>query len=86
GAIRLLPAMTAAGPMLVIAEFLWLCLWRRVWRLAGLAICAAGLVLAGHVQLPDALIGADEKFLAVKTKSGDLSLSSAKTEKYAAER
>ena len=72
GAVRLvadfhmlaLPFMTAGG--------LWLCLWRRVWRFAGIIPVAAGLVLAPYGDKPDILIARDGKNLALRDAAGKL--------------
>ena len=42
GAVWLLPPMPTVGLVLVALGGLWLCLWRRAWRLAGIAGIAMG--------------------------------------------
>ncbi len=42
GAVSPVEALPMAGLALVAAGGLWLCIWRRPWRLAGLVAIAAG--------------------------------------------
>lgn len=57
---------------LVLAGGLWLTLWQRPWRLAGLPLILAGLVLAPTGARPDMLIGRDGTLVAVRAPSGAL--------------
>lgn len=61
-----LPLLSAAAITVYAAGFLWLCLWRRRWRFAGLAAMAAGLFLIGPPEPPDILIAEDGALMAVR--------------------
>jgi competence protein ComEC len=63
---------------LMVTGGLWLCLWRRRWRLLGLAGIAAGLGLAPTLRHPDLLIGRDGTLVAVRTAANQLSALPAK--------
>ncbi len=45
---------------------LWLCLWQTSWRLAGIPLLALGLAAGGPGALPDAMISADGRLLALR--------------------
>ena len=79
GAAYSLPAMPAAGIVLVAAGGLWLCLWRRPWRLAGLAGIALGLATTGALRPPDVLVSDDATYFAVRAADGGLWASSARS-------
>ncbi len=53
---------------------LWLCLWQTSWRLAGVPVLALGLVSGGPGPLPDALpdalVSADGRLLALRAGGG----------------
>jgi len=76
GAVTLVPAMPLASLGLISVGGLWLCLWRRPWRVAGLAGIAAGFVSISLVTPPDLLIGDDGKLMALRATDGRLLLSS----------
>ena len=73
GAVLHIPAMPTAAILLMIAGGLWLALWQTRWRLAGIALVAAGLALAPTLRLPDLLIGRDGALVAVREDDGRLS-------------
>jgi competence protein ComEC len=85
GAVRLVPAMPAAGLALVVVGGLWLCLWRRRWRLVGLAAVAAGLASPAVTRPPDILVAGDGKLLAVRATDGALAFSSPRASRWTAE-
>ena len=74
-AVRLAPALPTAGLIAVAVGGLWLCLWRRPWRLAGLGAIVAGLVIIAGVQPPDVMISADARLAAVRGADGMLLVS-----------
>jgi competence protein ComEC len=84
GAALPVPAMPLAGLGLVCFGGLWLCLWRRPWRLAGLGAIAAGLLSLALIRPPDILVSGDGKLLAVRSPNGELWLSSTKRERFVA--
>ncbi len=59
---------------LMIAGGLWLSLWRRRWRFAGVVPILAGVLIAPFGNAPDILIARDGKNLAVRAKDGQLSI------------
>lgn len=76
GAVVLLPPLPMASLALIAMGGIWLCLWRRRWRLLGLLpmVIGAAALLATHP--PDLLIDADGKLLAVRGANGGLTFSS----------
>ena len=70
GAVTLLPAMPMWGLVAIALGGLWLCLWRRRWRLWGLVAVSAGLASIALVRPPDILIDDRGKLLAVRTERG----------------
>ncbi len=85
GAVSPVEAMPPAGLALVVAGGLWLCIWRRPWRLAGLVAVAAGLLTLAAVRPPDALVSGDGKLLGVRSDAGEVWVSSGRTARYTAE-
>lgn len=85
GAVTLLPAMPTYGLIVVTVGGLWLALWRRRWRLAGLPVIALGLATGALSRPADILIAADGGLMAVRGVDGDLMLSSARTGRFSAE-
>lgn len=61
---------TVAGMILAAFGGLWLCLWRRGWRYAGIPLIAAGLATAGGDDPPDILVSANAGLIAVRTGDG----------------
>jgi competence protein ComEC len=85
GAVQPVKALPAAGLLLVVAGGLWLCLWRRPWRLAGAALVLAGLTSTALVRPPDLLASGDGRLLAVRGPDGALWLSSTRRARFTAE-
>ncbi len=54
------------GLLLVSFGLLWLCLWRRRWRLLGLLPIALGFVSPWLARPPDLLVSADAQLVAVR--------------------
>ena len=73
GAVGRTPAIPVLAFALMVTGGLWLCLWRRRWRLLGLAAIAAGLGLAPTLRHPDILVGRDGALVAVRTAANQLS-------------
>jgi competence protein ComEC len=76
GAAQPLPAMPLAGLLILIAGGLWLCLWRRRWRLLGVPLIGMGLLSMLLVRQPDILISEDGDLMAVRDEAGGYVLSS----------
>lgn len=85
GASALLPAMPPYAIGLVAFGGLWLCLWRTRWRLAGVAVIAAGLAVLPLVRGPDILVDGSGRLMAVRSPGGGLALSSTRTAKFEGE-
>ncbi|MEP4380701.1 MAG: ComEC/Rec2 family competence protein [Alphaproteobacteria bacterium] len=66
---------TIAGMILAAFGGLWLCLWRRGWRYAGIPLIVAGLATAGGDERPDILVSANANLIAVRTATGDAHIS-----------
>ena len=85
GSVTLVPAMPLGALVLVVAGGLWLCLWRRRWRLLGLAGIAAGLILAVRPDIPDVLVDGRAKLFAARTAEGEYALSTRRSARFAGE-
>jgi len=85
GAVTLVPAMPLAGLGLITFGGLWLCLWQRPWRLAGLVGIAAGFLSIALATPPDLLIGDDGKLIALRGGDGRLLLSTRRAGRFDAE-
>jgi competence protein ComEC len=66
GAVGWIPAFPDLAFGLMVMGGLWLCLWRRRWRLLGLGAIAAGLALTPVMSWPDAFVGDDGRLVAVR--------------------
>ena len=73
GAVGWIPAMSLSGFVCMVAGGLWLTLWRRRWRLLGLAPIAAGVALAPTERFADVLVGGkDGTLVGVRSTTGRL--------------
>ncbi len=84
GAAPLVAYMPRTALLAIVAGGLWLCLWQRVWRLAGLLPIALGLVLAATAPTPDLLVSGSGRLMALKGPDGGLWLSSRRVERFTA--
>lgn len=82
GAVLLVPAVPTHAVALVALGGLWLAIWRRRWRLLGLPLMAAGLVTATFSDLPDVLVSADARLVAISDNGDVLRASSLAREKF----
>jgi competence protein ComEC len=85
GAVSLVRAMPTVGLVLITLGGLWLCLWRRAWRLAGLAPMLAGALSVAVSPPPDILVSGDGRLFAIRTAEGELLLSSGRVRRFDAE-
>lgn len=76
GAVSTLPAMPLASLLAFTAGGLWLCLWRRRWRLAGALPLGIGLALMFTASAPDVLVEGGGKLFAVQDRHGEMIVSS----------
>lgn len=80
------PAIAPACLLVIAAGMLWLCLWRRPWRLFGLPAIGLGLVLIPVlIDPPDILVAPDGRAIAVRDRSGVLRVSGARAGSYIVE-
>ena len=85
GSVLLVKAMPMTSLATIVLGGLWLCLWQRTWRIAGLPVIAIGLVLLLLSRPPDVLISADGRLMALRDGQGHLWLSSRKRAGFVAE-
>ena len=74
-AVSVVPAMPVAGLATITIGGLWLCLWQRPWRLAGVPVMLAGVATIMLTRPPDLLISEDGRFFAVVASDDRLLLS-----------
>lgn len=67
------------------AGLLWLCLWARPWRWAGLGLAALAMFWAQTGRPPDILIDAEARLVAVRGADGDLYLTTDRRARFEAE-
>jgi competence protein ComEC len=82
GAVSLVPVMPIWALVSIALGGLWLCLWRRPWRLLGFAPILAGALAAALTVPPDVLASGDAKLMAVRDGAGGLYLSSANVRRF----
>jgi competence protein ComEC len=74
GASGLVPAAPVAALLLVALGLIWLCLWRERWRLLGLPVMAAGVLVALAAPQPIALIEETASAVAIRGADGRFGL------------
>lgn len=80
-AATLVPSLPGASLWLVTLGGLWLCLWRRRWRLAGLPVVAVGLLLPPALPA-DLLMSDDGRVLGLRDERGAVHVASARTDRF----
>ncbi len=80
-AATLVPSLPGTSLWLLTLGGLWLCLWRRRWRLAGLPVIAVGLLL-GPPPAPDLLMSEDGRVLGLRDERGMVHIASARTDRF----
>lgn len=80
-AATLVPSLPGASLWLLTVGGLWLCLWRRRWRYAGLPVVALGLLL-GPPPAPDLLMSEDGRVLGLRDDRGVVHVASARTDRF----
>ena len=76
-------AMPPLALALIVLGGVWLCIWRRPWRLAGFLLVIPGLVLMLTHRSPDILIDGDGRLIATRDESGEIWLSSLRRAQFA---
>lgn len=84
GAVTLAPAIPMPALLLIAAGGLWLVIWRKSWRWWGFVPVLLGAALAWHAPLPDMLVAADAKTVAVRGPDGLLHFVSKPADKFIA--
>ena len=77
----LVPSLPGASLWLLTAGGLWLCLWQRRWRYAGLPVVVIGLML-GPPPAPDLLMSEDGRVLGLRDEKGVVHVASARTDRF----
>ena len=85
GSVALLPSYPVWGLGMLAFGGLWLCLWRRPWRLLGLVLIAGGVASAFFESGPDILVDGDGRLFAVRDAEGHLRLSSRRSARFVGE-
>ena len=80
----LVPSMPGLSLWLLTVGGLWLCLWRRRWRLAGLPVALGGLLL-GAGPAPDLLMSDDGRVLGLRDQKGMVHVASARGDRFVSE-
>lgn len=85
GAATLVPAMPIGGLIVITLGGLWLCLWRRPWRLLGAAAIVVGALSIFTTTAPDILISGDGRLFAIRDADGDYMVSSRRAHQFDSE-
>jgi competence protein ComEC len=72
GAVTQFAEVSDVAFAMVLAGGLWLVLWQKSWRLAGLPMIVAGLALTGNGARPDLIVGREGSLVAVRDRGGRL--------------
>lgn len=76
GSVTVLPAMPDWALASIALGGVWLCLWRRRWRIWGVAGITAGMMAIPLVRPPDVLVDGRARLVAVRDAGGNLAVSS----------
>ncbi len=72
GSLIAMPAFPFAALLVIIVGGLWLIIWRRPWRLWGLAAIGLGIALTSIHDRAGILVDRDAKVVAIRGKDGKL--------------
>jgi competence protein ComEC len=72
GAVTTIAQIPNSAFALALAGGLWLTLWQKPWRLAGLPVILSGIALASAGERPDILIGREGALIALRGPGGVL--------------
>ncbi len=81
-AVMAMPAVGGGVFALTLSGLIWLMLWRGPMRLAGAAAALIGVLLMALTPMPDILVTADGRHVAVKTAGGGYALLRARAGDY----
>lgn len=85
GSVVTVPAAGTWVIAIIAAGGLWLCLWRRRWRYAGIIPLIAGLIGFSLSQPPDVLVEGSGRLFAVRAEDGSYRLSTRRAAKFSGE-
>lgn len=80
GTSGLVPSAPPLALLAIALGLIWLCLWRQRWRLLGVPLMLAGVVIAGAVESPDVIIDDAADAVAVRGPDGRYSMLGANAE------
>ncbi|MFO1080724.1 MAG: ComEC/Rec2 family competence protein [Reyranellaceae bacterium] len=83
-AAALVPSFPGATLWLLTLGGLWLCLWRRRWRWAGLPVVAVGLLLPAGPE-PDLMMSEDGRLLGLRDVRGVVHVASTRSDRFVTE-
>ena len=86
GAVTVTRAFPLAALDMIALGGLWLLIWQRRWRWAGLLPMLAGVVLAVTAPRPDLLVASDARTIALRGPDGLLHFPKPPKDRYAAQR
>jgi competence protein ComEC len=86
GSVQVVGAVPLTAALSIVAGIMWLCLWKRKWRLLGSAFIAGGLVLGSFKDHPLVLVDREAKVIAVRNQDGELVLSNSRAGRFVSER
>lgn len=81
-ALLKLPAMPDESFFAIVIGGLWLCLWQRRWRYAGLPLIIIGLLYPLYTRQPDIYVAESGLMWAVKLDDGQLASADLKHDKF----
>jgi competence protein ComEC len=84
-AAYVVPLLPTAGLAAVTLGGLWLCLWQRPWRVAGLPVMLLGMATIAFARSPDILVAENGRFFAVADPAGGLLLSTPNADDFVAD-
>ena len=84
GAVAHMPAPTVVGMLLLAGGGLWLTLWQRRWRLAGVPVMLLGFLSPLVVVRPDILIAPDGRLMAVRMSDHRILISTTRARNFIA--
>lgn len=85
GAVLRLRSMASWGYGATVLGGLWLCLWRRTWRLLGLLPLVVGLGSFTWASPPDLFLSGDGRLVALRSAEGSLLFNSRRIARFTAE-
>lgn len=85
GAVLPVRAIPDAGLALAVLGGLWICLWRTRWRWLGLVPIALGALSPLVAPLPDVIVSADGRAIAMRDAQGELMAWSERGNRFAIE-